>query len=125
VQEVLVELVEVVVVVVVVAPVAVVVAVVAVVVAVPDPLVKVDGQAVSVAVLYVPVAEVELQVAGTLLADVSPQAAGTTELRRMLAVSKAAYDQVRSRADSGVPSDLENCSFMEPLVMAYSSYTKS
>jgi hypothetical protein len=94
-----------------------------VVVVPPGPLVKVVGQAVLVAVLYVPVAEVELHVAGTLLADVSPQAAGTTELRRMFAVSSAAYDQVRSRADSGDPSDLENCSDREPLDMAYSSYT--
>jgi hypothetical protein len=36
-------------------------------------------------------------------------------------VSKAAYDQVRSRADSGVPSDLENCSDMEPFEYAYCS----
>lgn len=70
------------------------------VVPLPVPLVRVDGQAVLVAVLKVPVAEVELHCAGTLLAAVSPQGAGTTALRRSLAVSRAAYDQVRSRADS-------------------------
>jgi len=95
--------------------------VVLVVAAVWDPLVRVLGQLVFVAVLYVPVAEVGLHVAGTLLADASPQAAGTIELRRMFPVSRAAYDQVKSRADSGEPSDLENCSDMEPLVMAYFS----
>lgn len=78
----------------------VVVPVPVVVVPLPVPLVRVDGQAVLVAVLKVPVAEVELHCAGTLLAAVSPQGAGTTALRRSLAVSRAAYDQVRSRADS-------------------------
>lgn len=63
---------------------------VVVVVVVGDPLVKVAGQFVLVAVLYVPVAEVPLHAWGTLLAEVSPQAAGMTELRRMLAVNKAA-----------------------------------
>jgi hypothetical protein len=67
------------------------------------------------------VADVATQVAGTLLAEVSPQAAGTMELRRLLAEIRAAYDQVKSRAESWEPSDLENCSDMEPLVMAYSS----
>lgn len=64
--------------------------VVAVVVADPDTLVKVVGHAVLVAELKVPMAEVELQVAGTLLAEVSPHPAGTTELRRKFAVNKAA-----------------------------------
>lgn len=56
----------------------------------PDPLVNVVGQFVLVAVLYVPVAEVAEHTPGTLLADVSPQAGGTTEFRRMFAVNKAA-----------------------------------
>jgi hypothetical protein len=68
------------------------------------------------------VAEVALHVAGTLLAEVSPHAAGTMEFRRLFADIRAAYDQVKSRAERGEPSDLENCSFMDPLVMAYSSY---
>jgi hypothetical protein len=68
------------------------------------------------------VADVALHVAGTLLAEVSPQAAGRMEFRRLFAEIRAAYDQVRSRAERDEPSDLENCSDMDPLVMAYSSY---
>ena len=58
---------------------------------------------------------------GTELAEAAPQGAGTTPLRRMLAVRRAAYDQVRSRADKEVPEDLSNCSAREPLVMAWAS----
>ena len=58
------------------------------------------------------------QTDGILVADFSPQEAGTIEFRRMLAVSKDAYDQVKSRAESWKPSCLENCSAMDPLVMA-------
>jgi hypothetical protein len=68
------------------------------------------------------VADVALHVAGTLLAEVSPHAAGTMELRRLFAEIRAAYDQVKSRAEMGEPSDLENCSDMDPFVIAYSSY---
>lgn len=68
--------------------------------------------------LYVPEADELEQMDGTLVADGSPHGAGKVEFRRMAAVSNAAYDQVRSRADSWKPSYLENCSAREPLVMA-------
>lgn len=54
------------------------------------------------------------QTDGTLLADVSPQEAGTVAFRRAAAVRRAAYDQVRSSAERGVPSERENCSARAP-----------
>jgi hypothetical protein len=67
-----------------------VVVVVLVVLPPPDLLVTVAGQAVLVALLKVPIAEVALHLAGTLLAVVSPQGAGTMSFRRSLAVRSAA-----------------------------------
>lgn len=55
---------------------------------------------------------------GTLVADIAPLGSGAIPFRRMLALNKAAYDQVRSRAESWVPLSLENCSAIEPLFMA-------
>lgn len=76
------------------------------------------GQAGLVALLYVPEADEPEQTDGTLVADVSPLGSGAIPFRRMLALNKAAYDQVRSRAESWVPLSLENCSAIEPLFMA-------
>lgn len=79
------------------------------------------GQTVLVAVLYGPVAEVAEQTAGTLLAELSPQEAGTTDCLRAEAVRREAYDQVRAEAESGVPSVRENCSVREPSEGVYVS----
>ena len=59
------------------------------------------GNAPVGAVEQVPIAEVAEQNDGTLDAVGSPQEYGTTPARRAAAVKKAAYDQVRSYADSG------------------------
>lgn len=59
-------------------------------IAVVEPPVSVAGHDVAVAVLYVPLAEVATQVAGTLLAEVSPHGAGTTASRRLTADKNAA-----------------------------------
>jgi len=107
-------------------PVAVAV-VVAVVVAVPLPLPDVGvwlvGHEPVEAVENVPIADVEEHVAGRLEALGSPQEYGTTPARRAAAVKKAAYDQVRSYAERGVPLDRENCSDNDPLLCAYVATT--
>lgn len=61
--------------------------------------------------------------AGTLDAVVSPHGYGTIAARRSAAVRNAAYDHVKSYAESGTPFDLENCSESEPLVCAYVATT--
>jgi len=40
---------------------------------------------------------------------------GTTPARRAAAVKNAAYDQVKSYAESGTPFERENCSERDPL----------
>jgi len=64
---------------------------------------------------YVPDADELLHTDGTVSPPDDPHDAGTLPARRSAAVSKAAYDQVRSYADNGVPSERENCSEREPL----------
>ena len=73
------------------------------------------GQDVIIAVVYVPDADELLQAAGTVSALDDPHEAGTIPARRSAAVSRAAYDQVRSYADVGVPASRVNCSEREPL----------
>jgi hypothetical protein len=61
--------------------------------------------------------DVAEQVLGTdVAAELDPaQLYGITAARRAAAVRKAAYDQVRSRAERGLPSSLENSSPIDPL----------
>ena len=57
--------------------------------------------------------------AGMLFADEAPQEAGTLPARRAMAVRKEAYDQVRSTAEIGEPSERENCSARPPFEGVY------
>ncbi len=59
------------------------------------------------------------QVEGTELAPDSPQLAGTTPARRAATVRRAAYDQVRSTAESGAPVEREYCSARLPAEGVY------
>lgn len=68
---------------------------------------------------YVPIAEVAIQFVGTIVADGFTHESGTAPVRRAAAVKNAAYDQVRSYAESGVPFERENCSASEPSASAY------
>ena len=65
--------------------------------------------------VYVPEADELLHADGTVSPLDDPHDAGTVPARRAAAVSKAAYDQVRSYADNGVPLEREYCSEREPL----------
>lgn len=67
-----------------------------------------------------PRALVATQLPGTTLAFSPPQEAGTMESRRAMVVRNAAYDQVRSEAESGVPSLREYCSASAPEEGVYS-----
>lgn len=77
---------------------------------------------VLVAVLHGPVADVAAQLLGTL-AEPAFHDAGTAALRALSAVRKAAYDHVRSAADSGLPSERPNCSARLPFCGVYFSPT--
>lgn len=83
--------------------------------------VKLAGNEVAVAVEYVPAREVAEHTPGTDVAVDSPlaQLGGTTPARRAAAVRNAAYDQVRSRAESGAPEDRSNCSAIDPFDWMY------
>lgn len=48
------------------------------------------------------------------LTEEAPHDAGIAAARALKAVTNAAYDQVRSTADSGLPLDLEYCSARAP-----------
>ena len=80
--------------------------------------IPVEGQAVFVAELQGPEAEPLEQEEGSL-ADEAPQDAGTTLARAFLAVRKAAYDQVKSTAEAGLPFERRYCSAREPSAGVY------
>lgn len=73
---------------------------------------------VFVAVAQSPVAELPEQLPGRRAAA-APHEAGMAALRALRAVKKAAYDQVRSTAESGVPFDREYCSARAPFCGVY------
>lgn len=79
------------------------------------------GKDETVAVEYVPTWDVAAQTAGTEVAleAVPAQPAGTTPARLAAAVRNEAYDQVRSRAERGVPLLRSYCSARDPLDAAY------
>ena len=56
------------------------------------------------------------------LTDEAPHDGGRTLLRALWAVRKAAYDHVRSLAETGVPSCREYCSVREPSAGVYFFY---
>lgn len=59
------------------------------------------------------------QVEGTELAPDSPQLAGTMPARRAATVRRAAYDQVKSAAESAAPVEREYCSERLPAEGVY------
>lgn len=73
---------------------------------------------VFVAATQGPFAELPEHELGTW-AEFAPQVDGTTALRALRAVKKAAYDHVRSDADKGLPLDLEYCSAKAPFCGVY------
>lgn len=77
------------------------------------------GNVLTLAVEYVPDTENVEQEEGTELAPGSPQLAGTTPPRRAATVRRAAYDQVRSAAESGAPVEREYCSARLPAEGVY------
>lgn len=79
------------------------------------------GAPAAVAGAYTPVVEVPEQVAGGTTAFLLPQLAGYWPARRWDIVTNAAYDQVRSFAESGTPVSRLNCSAREPLTGIYFS----
>ena len=77
------------------------------------------GKADVGAVEYVPNAVVATQAPGTTVADGTIHGYGTTEFLLAAIVKKAAYDQVRSAAESGEPLERENCSASDPSASEY------
>jgi hypothetical protein len=77
------------------------------------------GKEVDVTEEYVPVADDPEHCPGREFADEAPHEPGMIPLRLAFAVRKAAYDQVKSLALRGVPSDLEYCSASAPLCGVY------
>jgi hypothetical protein len=59
------------------------------------------------------------QVPGTLFAPDAPQDGGTIPARLLAQDRNAAYDQVRSAADSGAPVDRGYCSERAPVDGVY------
>jgi hypothetical protein len=58
-----------------------------------------------------------------LIGEDGSQEAGNCSLRRCCRVSREAYDQVRSDAESGTPVSRANCSAREPLLGVYLAAT--
>jgi hypothetical protein len=103
-----------------------------------EPDVLDEGQAVLVAELQGPEADPPEQEDGSLACnhvslvsssrdqarlrtDEAPHEAGTTFARALYAVRNAAYDQVRSTAEAGLPFERRYCSARAPLAGVYFS----